>query len=104
MLGTIDPLSMTGEILQNILKRAEARADKDGVFSLPEGTTLTLYLARAGVPLTVQRVESLHVDGGVLEARIRAGKRETFLLELADVFAIALDGAPGTPPKRAGFG
>lgn len=95
---------MTGEYLQTILKNVQAKLDKEGFFTLPEGSTLTLYLAHGGVGLTVNRVESLRVEGNLVEARIRSGKRETFMVELGDVFAAALDGAPGSPPKRAGFG
>jgi hypothetical protein len=95
---------MTGEYLQSILKSAQAKTDKEGFSFLPEGSTLTMYLAHGGVGLTVNRVESIRVEGGLIEARIRTGKRETYMVELADVFAVALDGTPGLPPKRAGFG
>ncbi len=95
---------MTGEYLQTILKIAQAKVDKDGFFQLPEGATLTLYLAHDGVPLTVNRVEALRQEAGVVQARVGTGKRETFVLHMADLFAAALEGGPGAPAKRAGFG
>jgi hypothetical protein len=95
---------MTGEYLQTILKTAQAKLDKDGFLTLPEGTTLALYLAHDGVGLTINRVEAVRVDGNFLQARVGSGKRETFMLEQSDVFAAALEGGPGAPAKRAGFG
>jgi hypothetical protein len=95
---------MTGEHLQSILKNAQAKSDKEGFTTLPEGSTITLYLAHNGVPLTVNRVESLRVEGNFVEARMRTGKREAFMMELGDVFAVSLEGGPGAPTKRAGFG
>jgi hypothetical protein len=95
---------MTGDYLQTVLKNAQAKTDKEGFSNLPEGSTMTLYLAHDGVGLTVNRVEALRIDGGFIEARARSGKRETFMLQQTDVFAVAIDGTPGSPPKRAGFG
>jgi hypothetical protein len=93
---------MTGEQLDAILKNAQAKAEKDGYTVVPEGATLTLYVAHAGVPLMVSRVEALKSDGDLLYAR--TGRRETFSLSRADLFAVALEGAVGQPPRRAGFG
>jgi hypothetical protein len=94
---------MVGEHLQAILKSAQAKADKDGSISLPEGTTATLYVSHNGVGLTVPRVESIRLgEGGIVHAR--TAKRESFAVELGDVFAISLDGAQGGPARRAGFG
>jgi hypothetical protein len=95
---------MTGDYLQTVLKNAQAKTDKDGFSNLPEGSTMTLYVAHDGVGLTVNRVESVRVEGGFVEAKMRSGKREAFMLELKDLFAVSLEGAPGAPPKRAGFG
>src|ERR1700722_11610007 len=97
-------IGMTGDYLQTVLKNAQAKTDKDGFANLPAGSTMTLSLAHAGVGLTVNRVEAVRVEGGVLEARMRSGKREAFMLSLEDLFAVSLEGAPGSPPKRAGFG
>ena len=94
---------MTGEYLQAALKNAQAKTDKDGFANLPEGASLTLHLAHNGVGLTVSRIEAVRVEGSSIEARIRSGKRETFHLDVADLFAVSLEGSAGSPPKRAGF-
>ena len=95
---------MTGDYLQTVLKNAQAKTDKDGFSNLPEGSSMTLYLAHNGVGLTVNRVEAVRVEGTLVEARMRAGKREAFMLDLSDLFAVSLEGSPGAPQKRAGFG
>ncbi len=95
---------MTGEFLQTILKTAQSKADKEGFSTLPDGASLTLYLAHDGVGLTVNRVEAVRIQGNGVEARVHSSKREVFMLELGDVFAVTLEGSIGSPPKRAGFG
>jgi hypothetical protein len=93
---------MTGEQLDAILKTAQAKPDKDGWNSLPEGGLLTLYLAYNGASLTVPRVEALRSDGPLLYAR--TPKRELFAVAREDVFAVAVEGAVmGQPTRRAGF-
>jgi hypothetical protein len=96
---------MTGEHLDAILKSVQAKAGKDGAHSLPEGVTITLYLAHDGASLSVAKVESVKADGELIFAR--TVKKETFALARADIFAIATDGsstASGESPRRAGFG
>jgi hypothetical protein len=93
---------MVGDSLTTILEKANAKADKDGVYVLPEGSTATLYVSHNGVSLTVSRVEGIKVEKGLLHARTT--KRETYMLELGDVFAVALEGEKGAPARRAGFG
>jgi hypothetical protein len=94
---------MVGEQLQAIFKNAQAKADKEGFTLLPEGTTATLYGSHGGVGITISRVEAVKAEGGLLTAR--TSKRETYMLEVADVFAIALEGTAGGGPRRtAGFG
>jgi hypothetical protein len=94
---------MVGEHLQAILKNAQAKQDKDGYHCLPEGTTATLYVAHNGVGLTVSRVEAVRFgEGGIVHARTT--KRESFALELGDLYAAAVEGLQGTPARRAGFG
>ena len=94
---------MTGDHLDAILKTSHAKTDKEGWHTLPEGGTLTLYVAFNGASLTVPRVESLRVDGELLYAR--SAKRELFALARADVFAVALEASvTGQPVRRAGFG
>jgi hypothetical protein len=94
---------MIGENLQTILENAQAKVEKDGFAVLPEGTTATLYLSHNGVGLTISRVIAIKAERGTLHAR--TNKRETFMLETGDLFAVALEGAQGGPPaRRAGFG
>jgi hypothetical protein len=94
---------MVGEQLQALFKNAQAKAEKDGFHALPEGTTATLHAEHGGVGLTVTRVEAIRIEAGLLTAR--TAKRETYTLEVADVFAVALEGAGGGGPvRRAGFG
>ena len=95
-------MTMVGEQLQAIFKNAQAKTEKDGWSALPEGTTATLYAQRGGVGLTVPRVEATKLEGPVLTAR--TSKREVYTLEVADVFAVAVEGASGGPVRRAGFG
>jgi hypothetical protein len=93
---------MVGDSLSSILEKAQAKADKDGLSVLPEGTTATLYVSHGGVGLTVAKVDAVKVERGMVTAR--TVKRETYMLELGDLFAVALEGAQGTPARRAGFG
>ncbi len=94
---------MVGEQLQAIFKDAQAKADKEGFTALPEGTTATLYASHGGVGLTISRIEAVKVENGLATAR--TAKRETYLVAIGDVFAVALEGAAGNGPvRRAGFG
>jgi hypothetical protein len=93
---------MVGDSLTIILEKANAKVDKSGLSVLPEGTMATLYVSHNGVGLTVSRVDGVKVEKGLLHARTT--KRETYVLELGDVFAVAFEGVQGTPPRRAGFG
>ena len=54
---------MTGDHLAAILKQAQAKAEKDGWEIVPDGTSLTLYLAHDGASLTVNRIHALRLDG-----------------------------------------
>jgi hypothetical protein len=92
---------MTGEHLELVLKNAQAKPDKDGYLTVPEGTTLTLYAAHDGVGLTVSRVDAVKVEGELVQAR--TVRREQYALVKSDVFAVALEGAVGQPTRRAGF-
>lgn len=95
-------MAMVGEQLQAIFKNAQVKSDKDGFSSLPEGTTATIYASHGGVGLTVSRVEAFKLDGPMVTAR--TAKRETYTLEVADVFAVAIEGTTNGPIRRAGFG
>jgi hypothetical protein len=93
---------MTGDHLEAILKNAQAKSEKDGYWVLPDGATMTLYAGHDGVPLTVPRVDGVRLEGEIVYAR--TARRETFALNRADLFAVALEGAVGQPARRAGFG
>lgn len=94
---------MTHDQLEAILKLSQAKSEKDGFSVLPEGTTLTVYVAHGGGTLTMGRVEAIRSDGDLVYAR--TSKKETFAVAGDDVFAVAMDGGAGQPPRRpAGFG
>jgi hypothetical protein len=103
LLRTIDEEAMTGEHLEMILKNAQTKVEKDGFANLPDGSSLTLYIAHDGVSLTVPRVEAVKVEGELVFARTAKGER--FSIGRSDLFAVAVDGAAtGAPVRRAGFG
>jgi hypothetical protein len=97
---------MTPEHFDTILKNAHAKpgtgADKDGFLALPEGASLTLYVAHEGASLSVSRVEAVRVDGELVYARTQ--RRETFTVVRSDIFAVMTEGASGQNVRRAGFG
>ncbi len=95
-------MDMVGEQLQAIFKNAHAKVDKEGFMALPEGTTATLYASHGGVGLTVSRVEGIKTEAGLLTAR--TAKRETYMVDVVDLFAVAIEGTSNGPVRRAGFG
>ncbi len=66
-----------------------------------EDGSLTLYLAHAGVTLTVSRVETVRVSGDLVLAKTLKG--EAYSVAREDVFAVAADASPGQASRRAGF-
>jgi hypothetical protein len=93
---------MTEEMLRAVLETAEAKSDKEGWATLPEGRSLTLYAAHNGASLTVAKVGALRVAQGIVRAK--SAKGQLFLLALEDVFAAALDGAAeSASARKAGF-
>jgi hypothetical protein len=91
---------MNAEHLDAILKNAKA-ASKDGWDMLPEGSTMTLYVAHGSAPVTFNRIEALKKDGPLVFARSAKGEQYAFVRD--DLFACALDGVQGKPERRAGF-
>jgi hypothetical protein len=96
---------MTEEMLRTVLETAEAKidkGDKDGWAALPEGRSLTFYVAHNGASLTVSKISAVRVAQGVVRAK--SVKGQLFVLSLPDIFAAALDGA-GEPSssRKAGF-
>ena len=92
---------MTHDHLIAILKASRATLDKQ-TWTMPDGSTLTLYLAHDGVSLTMNRVSSLRLDGEEIYAR--TAKSELFSFSRDDLFAVALEGEVGLSTRRAGFG
>ena len=94
---------MTEEQLFAVLKAANAKADsKDGYHVLPDGATLSLYVAKGGASLNVSKIEAIKVDGAMVLAKT---KKELFFVAREDVFGASLESpAPGQPARRAGFG
>ncbi len=95
---------MTPEHFDAILKNALAKSDgeKNGFSTLPEGTTLSLYVSHDGASLVVPKVEAVRGEGELVYAKTQ--KKETFTVVRSDVFAISMEGGGGTPARRAGFG
>jgi hypothetical protein len=94
---------MTPEHFDAILKHAQAKGDKDGFMVLPDGGSITVYVAHDGASLSVPRIEAVKMDGELVFARTQ--KRETFAVVRSDIFAVAAEGAAvGQAPRRAGFG
>jgi len=88
-------------MLRTVLDTAQAR-EADGWWQLSDGRLLSLYTAHQGVSLTVQKIEAVRINHGVLFARNHKG--ETFMLALEDVFAAACDAGLTSPTTRkAGF-
>jgi hypothetical protein len=91
---------MTQDQLTAILDAISAKADKAGWSALPDGRSLTLYVAHDGVPLTVARVDTLSVKNGL--ARARTVKGEMYVIVLDDLFAVAAEGTP-SQARKPGF-
>lgn len=94
---------MSPEHLQDILQLCEASAaDERGFRELPQKTTLTLYLAKDSVGLTVANVEAVSLRGHHLQARTTKG--DLYVLSIEDVFACNIEGrAQPHRARRAGF-
>jgi hypothetical protein len=91
---------MTRDQIETILKNAGAKSDKDGQ-SLPEGSNVTFHVARDGASLSFQNIENVRFDGELIYAK---SSKQSFALAIADVFAVAVEGAIGQTARRpAGF-
>lgn len=94
---------MSPEQIQEILKVCEATEGEGGFRELPQRTTLSLYLSKGGVGLTVGSIEAMHVRGHAVQARTTKGDLYVFSLE--DVFAANVEGRmKSKTERRAGFG
>jgi hypothetical protein len=93
---------MTESMLDAVLKKAECEKDDKGVSRLPDGRTLTLYVAHEGTQLSVGKVVALRCDDALIETTDAKG--ETFLLSREDLFAASVAGAgKDADARKAGF-
>lgn len=94
---------MSPESLQEILQLCEApAADERGFRELPQKVTLTFYLAKDSVGLTVSNVEAISIRGHHMQARTSKG--DLYVLSIEDVFACNIEGrAHAKRERRAGF-
>ena len=94
---------MTPEHIQDILKICEATEGEGGFRELPQKTTLTLYLSKGGVGLTVASIEAILLRGHTVQARTNKG--DLYVVSLEDVFAANVEGRmKSKSERRAGFG
>ena len=91
---------MTLEHWAALIEASGAKKDDKGYLATPEGKLLTLYVSSGNSTLSVQRIEALREDKGLVHARTKKG--ETFVLALQDVFAGAVEETQNSS-RKAGF-
>jgi hypothetical protein len=91
---------MTQDHLSALYAAAEAKKGDDGWMILPDGRSLTLYVAADGATLTVARVQAVRLEGQLVHARTNKG--EHYIVALEDAYAGSVD-APSGVAKKAGF-
>jgi hypothetical protein len=92
---------MTLEHWAALIEASGAKKDDKGFLAPPEGKLLTLYVASGAATLTVQRIESVRQEQGLVHARSKKG--ELFVLALQDIFAGAVEETQGSSQRKAGF-
>ena len=92
---------MTQEHWAALMEASGAKKDEKGFLAPPEGKLLTLYVASGAATLTVQRIESVRHEQGLVHARSKKG--ELFVLALQDIFAGAVEETQGSSQRKAGF-
>jgi anti-sigma-K factor RskA len=91
---------MTREQIESILKTAGAKSEKEGQ-SFAEGSNVTFHIAHDGASLSFQKIENVRFEGELLYAK---SAKQSLAFVISDVFAVAVEGAGGQPPRRpAGF-
>jgi expansin (peptidoglycan-binding protein) len=75
---------MTKDTFKALLAAA-GTTEEDGALCLDAGRTMTLHLAHAGAQLSVSCVESLRMNGALVEAQDQKG--QTHMFALGDLFA-----------------
>ncbi len=95
---------MDPEHFHEIMAIADAGpADDRGFREFPQKTTLSLYLAKSGVPLTVPAIEAVAVKG--LHVHARTTKGDLYVLSFEDIFAANVEGrVQPRAARKAGFG
>ena len=92
---------MTREQIEIILKNSLALLDKENGYALPEGSSATVHVAHDGASLGFTKLESLKFEGDLLYGK---GSKQTVVMVVSDVFAIAIEGGgPGQARRPAGF-
>ena len=91
---------MTREQIESILKSSQAKLDKEGGYSLPEGSNLTFHVAHDGASLAFQKLDTVRFEGELLYAK---SAKQTVAIVVSDVFAIAVEGTTGQARRPAGF-
>jgi hypothetical protein len=92
---------MTLEHWAALIEASGAKKDEKGFLAPPEGKLLTLYVASGAATLTVQRIEAVRQEQGLVHARSKKG--ELFVLALLDIFAGAVEETQGSSQRKAGF-
>jgi hypothetical protein len=84
-----------------LLAVAEAKKQDQGFLALPDGRSLTLYVATGNATLSISRVQTVKLEGTLVHARTNKG--EHYVVALEDVYAGSVDTPAGATTKRAGF-
>lgn len=92
---------MTKEHWAALVEASGAKKDGEGFLLPPEGKLLTLYVSSNGATLSVQRIEAVREEAGLVRARTKKG--ELFVLALQDLFAGAVEETQGSSARKAGF-
>lgn len=93
---------MTPENLQEILTLCEASEGERGFRELPQKTTLTFYLSKDAVGLTISNVEAVQQKGVQIQGRTTKG--DLYVFDLSHVFAVNIEGRVNAKSaRRAGF-
>jgi hypothetical protein len=93
---------VTPEHLQEIVGLCEATEGERGFRELPQKTTLTFYLSKEGVGLTITNVEAVQQKGTQVQGRTTKG--DLYVFDLSHVFAVNIEGrASPKKERRAGF-
>jgi hypothetical protein len=91
---------MTHDHLSALYAASDAKKGDEGWMILPDGRSLTLYVAADGATLTVSRVHGMRLEGQLVHARTSKG--EHYIVALEDAYAGSVD-APSGGTKKAGF-